>query len=168
MAVGRGRISTEDHPQTSVSQCCPTRSWFLPPSLGTGTSYRPCQQTETQLQLSQALTHSDVGMPSAHRAPPGLGLCFLPPGHTRGQEQRQTRAQRLSQTPLSCFVGRQELFCSREWMLQTSLKGKQCPLEPGHPFTPRQHRTEARAPEASLQAIPSSLSFWVCLGCVFA
>lgn len=127
-------------------------------------------QTETQLQPARPSFTVDAGMPIAHQAPPGLGLSFLPPDHMREQEQRQEQS---SEALTNIFV----LLCvqTAALLLKTvdaanQPQRKAAPFDTWASFHPSaaQDRSTRTAPKAPLQAIPSSLSFWACLGRAFA
>lgn len=127
-------------------------------------------QTETELQPARPSLTVDVGMPSARQAPPRLGLSFLPPDHMRGQEQRQEQS---SEALTNIFV----LLCVQTTALllksvdaANQPQRKVASFDTWAPFHPSaaQDRSTRTVPKAPLQAIPSSLSFWVCLGRAFA
>lgn len=168
MAVRRERISTEDHPQTSGSQHCPTSSGWA--------QAHPADPASTQsLSSSQPGPDSQCmwgccdDEPSAHQAPPGLGLCFLAPrSHKRAAAETEQSSAALTNTfVLPCGQTTALLLKEVDAANQPQRKavsfGGWASL---HPLA-AQDRSTHTVPEASLQAIPSSLSFWICLGCVF-
>lgn len=99
MAVGKERISTEDHPWTE-DLTVPSHQAMVPPTLPRVQEHptRPCQPAD-RWSLSSNQRGVDLqwmlrtpGAHQDHQAPPGLALWFLPQDHMRGQEQRQEQS----------------------------------------------------------------------------
>lgn len=113
---------------------------------------------------SQALALSgcgDAGMmsPALTRHPQGWGSAFSPQVTQEGSSRDRTELR-----------GSHKHLCAALWAdNSSSAKSSGCckPASKESSVLWSLGRSTHTVPEASLQAIPSSLSFWICLGCIF-
>lgn len=162
-AVSKERISSEDHPRTEdlaalshQATMPPTLPWVqLQPT-------RRCRPVDERRRLGSSQPGVDsqwmLGMPGAHqdhRAPPGLALGFLPQDHTRGQEQRQNRAQPFPQTASCCFTCRTTALRLKTVDAANQSQRKAAfPSTHGHPFTPAAARDRRSMHRSTRSATP--------------
>lgn len=183
MAVGKERISTEDHPWTE-DPTVPSHQATMPPTLPWVQVHptRPCRPADKRrLSSNQRGIASQwmLGMRVLTRTTGHLrGWCsgFSPRSHTRtGAETEQSSAV-LTNGFLLLYVLDNSSSAKDSGCCKPGSKESSVPSTREHPFTPtaaqdRRSRHTVRAQphqKAPLQAISSSLSFWVCWGYAFA